>query len=119
MLDTPPPDLATAARRVLEGLNERILDAGRMGRPLPVYDGIADLHTALAAHDAAPPDAGHAALASEIARMRNGLRLLIERAEYAAMRAHLLAAGDLAGEGAARAIEEIGRGLRTLLEASS
>lgn len=39
--------LAKAAQRVLDGLNARIDEAVMLGGPLPVFEGIADLHDAL------------------------------------------------------------------------
>jgi hypothetical protein len=41
-------DLYEAGRKVLDGLNERIEAASEAGRPIPVFDGIAELHAALA-----------------------------------------------------------------------
>jgi hypothetical protein len=42
-------DLVAAARRVMGGLNHRIDAASKAGVPVPLFDGIADLHDALAA----------------------------------------------------------------------
>ena len=42
------PDLLAAAQRVLAGLNARIDDAGYKCQPVPLYDGIAELHNAIA-----------------------------------------------------------------------
>jgi hypothetical protein len=39
--------LAKAAQRVLDGLNARIDEAVMLGGPVPVFEGIADLHDAL------------------------------------------------------------------------
>ena len=41
-------DLLAAAQLVLAGLNARIDDAVANGKPVPVFDGIADLHSAIA-----------------------------------------------------------------------
>jgi hypothetical protein len=42
------PDLLAAAEAVLAGLNARLDAASMVGGPMPVFDGIADLHTAIA-----------------------------------------------------------------------
>lgn len=42
------PDLLRAAKKVLRELDLRIDAAKAMGDPLPVFDGIADLHNAIA-----------------------------------------------------------------------
>lgn len=41
------PDLLKAAQKVLDGLNARIDFAKDAEQPLPVFDGIADLHSAI------------------------------------------------------------------------
>lgn len=40
-------ELLTAGQKVLDGLNARIDMASAEGVPVPVFDGIADLHTAI------------------------------------------------------------------------
>ena len=42
------PELYAAAQLVLAGLNARIDDASANSSPVPVFDGIADLHAAIA-----------------------------------------------------------------------
>lgn len=46
--------LLLASRRVYDGLNKRIEDASMDGDLVPVFDGIADLHEALAAYEDKP-----------------------------------------------------------------
>jgi hypothetical protein len=41
------PDLLEAARKVLPHLNARIDAASAAGQPVPLFDGIADLHAAI------------------------------------------------------------------------
>lgn len=45
--------LLTAAKKVMDGLNARIDAASAEGRPVPLFHGIADLHDAINAADAA------------------------------------------------------------------
>ena len=41
------PALLKAARKVLKGLETRIAAASATGAPVPIFDGIADLHAAI------------------------------------------------------------------------
>ena len=47
MSDARESELERAARRVYEGLCARIDAASAAGEPVPVFDGIAELHAAL------------------------------------------------------------------------
>lgn len=47
LLFAAAPDLLAAAETVLAGLNARIGIASKKGLPVPVFDGIADLHDAI------------------------------------------------------------------------
>lgn len=51
--------LVNAARRVLDGLIARLDAAVEAGDPLPVFDGIAELHDALAAPEQPAKEQGH------------------------------------------------------------
>jgi hypothetical protein len=49
-------DLLAAAETVLAGLNARIIAASDSGTVIPVFDGIAALHAAIAKAKGEPPD---------------------------------------------------------------